>query len=405
MSKKFCKLIMVAVNDLKDPKKAAQSNKYYIMEWDGTSSDFGVKYGRVESTEATDSYPIGKWDSKYNEKIKKGYRDVTHTVAETVLEDKKEDKTELAKIEEAKVDRFLNLMKKYTDNLVHSTYTVKFQNVTQSQVDNAQEFITDLTKIDKKDTTAINSKLLELYMEIPRRMVDVRNHLLPNIDLEKTLQQEQDNLDAMVSQLKMYKTDPKADKKVKKEAKTLMDILGIQMKECKCTPEIKYLIDQIGSRKIEGIFEVQKAKEDEVFEKWLKGQKDTKTRILIHGTKCTSVIPILEQGLKIRPTGNYQFSGKVYGNGNYYSETVNKSLNYTGYDPDKILLVYEVHTGNPFIYDGWFKGNSFSLTYPELQKRGFDSTFVKAGGGLLNSEIIAYKEEQCRIKYIIHIKS
>lgn len=405
MSKKFCKLIMVAVNDLKDPKKAAQSNKYYIMEWDGVSGDFGVKYGRVESTEATDSYPIHKWDSKYNEKIKKGYRDVTHTVAETVLETKDKDPIIVAKIEEAKVDRFLNLMKKYTDNLVQTTYTVKFQNVTQSQVDNAQEFITDLTKIDKNDTTAINSKLLELYMEIPRRMADVRRYLLPNIDLEKTLQQEQDNLDAMVSQLKMYKTDPKADKKVKKEAKNLMDILGIQMKECKCTPEIQYLIDQIGSRKIEGIFEVQKSKEDEVFDKWLKTQKDKKTKILIHGTKCTSVIPILEQGLKIRPTGNYQFSGKVYGNGNYYSETVNKSLNYTGYDPDKILLVYEVHTGNPFVYDGWFKGNSFSLTYTELQKRGFDSTFVKAGGGLLNSEIIAYKEEQCRIKYIIHIKS
>ena len=58
----------------------------------------------------------------------------------------------------------------------------------------------------------------------------------------------------------------------------------------------------------------------------------------------------------------------------------------------------------PFIYDGWYKGNSFTLCYGELQKRGFDSTYVKAGNGLLNSEIIAYNEEQYRIKYIIWLK-
>ena len=81
-----------------------------------------------------------------------------------------------------------------------------------------------------------------------------------------------------------------------------------------------------------------------------------------------------------------------------------KSLNYTGGDSDKVILVYEVHTGNPFTYDGWFRGNSFNLNYKELSSRGYDSTYVKAGHGLMNSEIIAYKEEQCRIKYIIWLK-
>jgi hypothetical protein len=108
--------------------------------------------------------------------------------------------------------------------------------------------------------------------------------------------------------------------------------------------------------------------------------------------------------LKIRPSGAYQFSGKAYGEGNYFSEVCSKSLGYTGYDDDQVLLVYEVHTGNPFVYDGWYRGNSFSLTYNELQKRGYDSTYVKAGNGLLNSEIIAYKEDQPRIKYVIWLK-
>ena len=80
---------------------------------------------------------------------------------------------------------------------------------------------------------------------------------------------------------------------------------------------------------------------------------------------------------------------------------------YTGGTRDRILLVYEVHVGNPFVYEGWFVKDkiSFELNEKNLRNRNFDSTYVKAGNGLLNSEIIAYREEQCSPKYIIHLKN
>lgn len=393
----YTKLVMVT---------RANNNKYYEMIWDGKSSIFNVKYGRVESTIQTGSYSTSQWQSKYNEKIKKGYKDVTAyvtTETTTVLQKTEE---ELAKITDDIVDKFMNLMKKYTDGLVAKTYSVKAVNVTQKQVDDAQDILNKLSKIDRKDINLINNTLIELYMIIPRFMSHVSHHLLPNINLDKTLVQEQDNLDAMASQVAMISTNKEEKKKPKKNKNTILDTLGITMKSISPTKEVTYLIDQIKSsgRKIDGFFEVSKSREDKIFEDWLSKQKDKTTRILIHGTRCTSVIPILEQGLKIRPAGNFQFSGKAYGDGNYFSEVVGKSMNYTGYDPDKILLVFEVHTGNPFVYNGWYKGNSFPLNYTELSKRGFDSTHVNAGGGLLNSEIIAYKEQQCRIKYIIWLK-
>jgi poly [ADP-ribose] polymerase 2/3/4 len=399
MSEKFARLVMVTADN---------NNKYYEMTYDG-GSNFNVKYGRIKSTAQACSYPISKWNTKYNEKVAKGYVDVTHTVSTTVdtTKDTKSKTDDLQKVEDAKVQEFLSLMKKYTDGLVAKTYTVKYDDVTQTQIDEAQDYINTLMKIDKKDVTLINSTLLKLYMVIPRYMGNVRNHLLPNINIDKVLQQEQDNLDAMASQVAMYtkKDDKKVDKKAKKQTKTLLDLLGIKsMKAAKPGKDVEYLIKQLTGRKIESYFELEKPSEDSRFNTWLAKQKDKTTRILIHGTKCTSVIPILEQGLKIRPTGNYQFSGKAYGDGNYFSEVCSKSLNYTGYDPDKILLVYEVHTGNPYTYDGWYRGNSFTLCYKELQARGFDSTYVKAGNGLLNSEIIAYNEEQSRIKYIIWLK-
>lgn len=392
--KKYAKLVMVTPDN---------NNKYYEMTYNG-GSNFDVKYGRIESTAQTATYPISKWSSKYNEKVNKGYKDITHTVSVTVQTTDKKSDASYVKISDAKVDTFLNLMKQYTDGLVAKTYTVKATNVTQAQVDEAQKYIDELMKIGKTNTTAINNKLIELYMIIPRYMGNVRDYLLPRINIDKVLQQEQDNLDAMAAQVAQFIKSTKKTKKTEKKTNTLLDVLGISMSEIKGHPDLKYLTDQLNTNKIQGIFEISKPEHDMEFNDWMKKQKNTQTRVLLHGTRCTSVIPIIEQGLKIRPVGNYQFSGKIYGDGNYFSETCSKSLNYTGYDNDQVLLVFEVHTGNPFVYNGWYNGNSFPLTYPELQKRGFDSTFVKAGNGLLNSEIIAYKEPQCHIKYIIWYK-
>lgn len=393
---KFAKLVCVT---------GENNNKWYSMNWDGTSSNFNVEYGRIESTVQTGSYPISLWDTKYREKIKKGYKDLTHTVVTEVKDQPVATEEVVKEIEEKKVNIFLTLMKKYTDGLVANTYKVKAKDVTQVQIDEAQKYLNELMEIDKKDVTLVNSKLLELYMVIPRYMGKVQHHLLPNINLDKVLIQEQDNLDAMSSQVSLLK--PKEEKKKKKAGKTLLDILGIEMKEQKEIPkEIKYITEQISKtgRKIEDIFKVEKESQSNIFDTWVNKCPKKDTRFLIHGTRTSSVIPILEQGLKIRPSGNYQFSGSVYGSGLYFSETASKSLNYTGNTSDKILFVFEVHVGNSFVYDGWFKGNSFPLDYKNLSERGYHSTFVKAGGGLLNTEIITYTENQNRLKYIIWLK-
>jgi poly [ADP-ribose] polymerase len=388
----------------------ANNNKYYSMtEKNGVIE---IEYGRVDSTSTKLTKPLSQWNSIYKEKTKKGYKDVTDLVTEKVAETDEVDDTEvLSKLDEVKVNAFLDLMQKYTDGLVKNTYSVTYKSVTVEQVKKAQVILDEFDKLDKKNEKLVNEKLIELYTVIPRKMGKVQYHLLPALDLDKALEKEQDNIDAMSAKVQMYdqeKANAKKNKSKKEKPKqTLLDVLGLSsMTEIKSNSELKYLIDQVGGRtKVEAIFELNKPEENKVFDGWIDKQGNKQTRTLIHGTRCSSVLSILKQGLKIRPSGNFQFSGKVYGNGNYFSEVVAKSLNYTGYDNDKILLVYEVHTGNPFVYDGWYRGNSFDLNYKELQKRGFDSTYVKAGNGLLNSEIITYNEEQCRVKYIIWLKN
>lgn len=394
-NKNYVKLVMVT---------SENNNKYYEMTYTGGST-FTVKYGRVESTAVTKTYPYSKWSSIYNEKVGKGYRDMTDMVAVKVTKDKTEPQT-LAKIGIPKVDTFITKMKGYTDDLVSSTYSVKCTSVSQAQVDEAQSLINNLSAFSKEkkpDTKKVNDTLISLYTTIPRYMGKVQDHIMPSIKLDNILQSEQDKLDAMASQVSIY-NETKGSRKVD-TSKTILDVMGITMQEAKDTSHMDYLMKQLKGFKIEAILEVSKPKEDKDFEEWRKTRKDQSTKILIHGTKCISVIPILEIGLKIRPTGNFQSSGKAYGYGNYFSEVVQKSMGYTDYGKDRILFVYEVHTGNPYVYGGWYKGNDFPLTLAELTKRGFDSTYVKAGGGLLNSEIIAYSEKQNRIKNIIWIRN
>lgn len=396
---------------------SANNNKYYEMREDNGMID--ITYGRVESTAVKSKKPMSQWDSIYRSKVKKGYQDVTELVSLEPVDDspKVVSKTDnVSVIDDSAVRDFMRTMKNYTDKLVADTYSVKADSVSQVQVDKAQELIDKLLSMDPvKKKESVNDMLLQLYMVIPRYMKDTRAHLLPHIDFEKTMEQEQDNLDAMAAQVHLIEKKKKAAKKkvtkstTKTVEKSILDELGISMSKGKVTKEIKYLVDQVNKRdgyryrnvKIKEILTVDKPLENDIFSDWMKNQKNDETRYLIHGTRCTSVIPILEQGLKIRPTGNFQFSGKAYGDGNYFSEVVDKSLGYTGYDSDKVLLVYEVHTGNPFVYKGWYRGNSFTLNYKELNSRGYDSTHVEAGNGLLNSEIIVYKEQQCKIKHVI----
>lgn len=403
---KYAKLVMVT---------ASNNNKYYEMkEVNGT---IDITYGRIELTAIKGSKPMSQWDKIYNSKVKKGYQDVTHLVSTEpdIIVDTPKLKGKGLSVIDCKITRdFMTKMSNYTNNLVQETYSVKADAVSAVQVDEAQKLIDKLVNLDvkkKAGKTKANDELLKLYMTIPRYMRHTTNHLLPNIDFSKAMLQEQDNLDAMSAQVNMIKKAKAKAAKTKKTTKkvtkvkerSLLDVLGVKMKEGKITKDIKYLVDQVkGTRtKVAGILTVEKEAEDLIFDQWMKKQKNKETRLLIHGTRCTSVIPIIEQGLKIRPSGNFQFSGKAYGNGNYFSEVVQKSLGYAGYDNDKVLLVYEVHTGNPYVYAGWYRGNNFTLSYGELSKRGFDSTHVSAGNGLLNSEIIAYKEEQCRLKHII----
>jgi poly [ADP-ribose] polymerase len=375
-------------------------NKYYEMQ--ETSECIQVKYGRVDSSCIEITKPLHQWNSLIKSKLKKGYKDVTEFVA--VVKDINNVTNNIVYTQEL-YDIFLKKMMDYRDGLVSTTYSVKATQVTRRQLEQAQLYINDLAQVGEEyDIQYVNDLLLKLYTVIPRYMRKVQDYLLPNISLNKLVEQEQDKLDALASQvIEDVNSDIETCDK-QPIVNTIASTLNISIQVIKDYPnDISYITKQLGSR-IKGLFKVDIDKHKQKYYNYLESNNKDITkghRHLIHGTRCSSVIPIIEQGLKIRPSGNFNFSGKIYGDGNYFSEVTSKSLGYTGYDNDKVLLIYKVFVGNPYVYKGWYRGNSFELTYDQLKQRGYDSTFVEAGNGLLNSEIIVYREEQCYLEYIV----
>ena len=54
----------------------ANNNKDYLME-DNQDGTFTVQWGRYGASMQSTTYPIALWDKKLNEKVNKGYRDIS----------------------------------------------------------------------------------------------------------------------------------------------------------------------------------------------------------------------------------------------------------------------------------------------------------------------------------------
>ena len=121
-------------------------------------------------------------------------------------------------------------------------------------------------------------------------------------------------------------------------------------------------------------------------------------RRLWHGTKASNLLSIMKGGMKIVPTRAGHTTGRMFGDGLYFSDQSTKALNYAttywgGRDEGRyFMLLVDVAMGKSYTPDS---------SYENFPRRGYDSTHAKPGrSGVQNPEIIVYREAQARIKYL-----
>ena len=365
------------------------NNKFYRMT-DTDDGNFAVEYGRVGVTSIKETYPISRWDSKYREKLKKGYRDVSDLKVES-----KEGEISFDSID---IEHFYKTFLRYTKENVGRNYTIQVGAVTKIMLSEAQDVLNQM--LSGND---LNKLLLTLYTILPRRMGNVKDHIFKGTESEKQIQdrisKEQDILDSLSSQVVTNVT----------ENQSLTELLGVNITEELDFNFVNGIILPTNSSKHRPykVYKIENKDRKDKFDTWLNTQSNQHVEHLIHGTRNPNIFSILKAGLIIRPT-NAVISGAAYGEGIYHSAHSDKSLGYTGSDPDKLFLIQRVHMGNPFTYEGWYReGKSISrsqMNYNYLKSNGWDSLYVLPGEGLKNSEYIVFNAEQTDTNYLVWMK-
>lgn len=395
------KLIMVT---------AENNNKVYEME-ENPDGTFTAIYGRVGSKSSKVSYPIAEWNTKYKEKLAKGYTDQTHLFADSAPE------TDTSTIEDVNTRNLIEKLMQYATNSIKHNYVVSANQVTRKQVEEAQQLIDNLAKAMRSglNLDEFNQTLLALYKIIPRKMGKVNEHLITANDtsqrINDKLGDEQETLDVMRTQVEIFEQQKGQSPT---EELGFLESIGLSISPVEDPRIVKLIKLMMGDsvHKYHSAYGISNLKTQKLFENWLPTTSNKKTQLFWHGSRNENWLSIIKTGLALRPA-NAVITGKMFGNGIYFANEFKKSINYTsisgsvwagGKEKDAYLAIYEVHTGNQ-LEISQHDNSCLNLDLKALQKRGkYDSVYAKRGVSLLNNEYIVYRENQCTIKYLVKIK-
>ena len=121
---------------------------------------------------------------------------------------------------------------------------------------------------------------------------------------------------------------------------------------------------------------------------------------LWHGTKASNLLSILKGGLIIPPSSSGHCTGRMFGDGLYFSDQSTKSLRYAtnawqggGVTDRRFMFIADVGMGKPHhpTQSNWSQRKAPS---------GYDSTYAKAGQCVGNNEMIVYRTSQADLIYL-----
>jgi poly [ADP-ribose] polymerase len=365
---------------------------------DLNNGSFKVQYGRVGGSETVLTYPMRDWDKKYNEKIKKGYIDVTEKVAVA------KKKSELD-IEDKDVKDLIQFLMECARQSIKRDYIISADEVTQEQINEVQITLNSLNARVNSDNIyvdAFNNDLKYIYTIIPRKMYDTRAYFLKDKDKKfviELLQTEQQRLDTLKSQISLNKIDS--------EKITLND-LGFTC-EIASEEDREFIRNNTDFRLTNHrVFKISNNATEVVF-----NPNKLKTKLLYHGSRNENFLSILQTGLKIRPKG-VQTTGSMFGDGIYAANKARKSIGYTslrgsywasGSSNKAYLAIFEFATGKEWkVLDGQkWSGWMGRIDKQQVTSKGYDSVFAQGGADLRNDEYIVYDSTQVTIRYLIEL--
>ena len=397
---------------------ANNNNKFYHMRQ--VSEDrFEVSYGRIGAMAQHTDYPMSQWSKKYDEKMRKGYKDVTRLRAKVEVASNNSD---YAPISDPDIAALIAYLQSKARDTIRSNYKIDSTAVSDAMIREAQQVI-DLL-INTVNLSDFNDRLLKLFSILPRKMAQVQDYLLHDDNpsaRSKIIAREQHLLDVMSSQAIHARPQPVSDS-TNTTDETILDAYGLEIQPVTLT-DVELIKKELGD--CAGLYykawKVTNRETEKAFQAFIKEKKMTKRsrKLFWHGSRTENWWGILKTGLRLRPT-NVVTNGKMFGLGTYFAPKARKSVGYTSLEGSYwaggsshfgFLALFETAYGKAY-KPSTVPPCASSFDYATLQKAcpGADCLHAKAGmpygsTRLRNDEVIFYREDQMTIRYLVELKN
>ncbi len=416
MTQKYVMLIMA--------DSANNNNKFYEVTLEDNDA-VNVRYGRVGGAEqrASKGSGIYSFDRVVREKKAKGYKEVDIVVKDNNGQAQR-SLSELAKrdvignnpVLAALIERLINQNRHQLQEASGGRITIEDGQVktpvgliTMASVDSAKNVLVTLQTLVEKKKTATDKyqEALNQYLTlVPQKVPHMRGWGPTFFEGFTSFQRQNDLLEQLEASLQaMLDAPPPIPQDDKIQEQRLFGYSIQPMEDKKKFKEIeKFYRSQLNSRhvsaklKLKAVYEMVNPDARARYE--AKAKKVGNEMRLWHGTRACNLLSIFKSGLIVprSSNGNFTISGRMFGDGLYFSDQSTKSLNYSygywghgGYDTNCFMFLCDVAMGKmytpPHSCDG--------------KRAGYDSCFAQAQkSGVQNNEMIVYDIDQASLRYL-----
>lgn len=408
------------------------NNKFWEYSYNTDTSQFSVTFGRVGasgSTEPAKSMTRKQLEAKIREKEKKGYKKIdivtetaTSTKAATTATIKEAAITQLAKGNTALTDLMNHLVNANRHELYEASggqmnisldtgvVSTPLGVVTKDNISNARNILNNLvTYVETKDfdNSLFMRSLSDYLMLVPQKVSARRGWhrevIRDVLGLQKQntmLDQMETSVDMALAQIEQARASAQGETpslfnttiEIVEDGATIDRITKFFMQTVNMSHTSRNLrpkkVYKVHHANMEAGWANDGAKMSNIWELW-------------HGTRVFNVLSILKNGLIIpKSGGSYHVTGRMFGDGLYFSSQGTKSLNYSfGYwdnlkkDNNCFMFLFDVAMGNYHVP---------SSSNSQLHKYGHDSIWAKPGqSGIQNDEMIVFRLGQAVPRYLI----
>ena len=404
----YCYLVMV--------EPSTNKYKYYEMKDNGNGT-FTVHYGRVGNPKAqVKDYPIHKWSTTYNSKIKKGYVDKTDYYQMTIDPNMPEPNAQKIEEEKNKLKQEKNIrqeqfdlwefLKKFTKQTIRNTFE-NGQHITKPMVEESKNMLVYLYHYGiVKDIDNFNKVLLSMMSICPRKVSSRRNGCggvedwlaqKPE-DIKKIIAREESLIQTMEGQISYTKKAINSNgQSAGYISDTVKEATPAQIEEVE-----KHLPRELRA-KIRKVYRVIPEKKSKEYKTYKESNGITRTKLLWHGSSNENWLSIIQKSLLLKPDA--KITGKMFGNGIYFAPDANKSWGYTsgrnsywakGTSNTAIMGLFEVAYGNPL---ECYTACKYTQQYLDQYRK--NCVHAKKGRSLYRDEIVFYTEDAMVLKYLV----